>query len=44
MLFNSIEFLVFFPSIVLFLKHPEYFADPGHLNNIGADIYTSLIS
>lgn len=26
-----------------FLKHPEYFADPLHLNKTGANIYTALI-
>ncbi len=28
----------------LFLEHPEYFADPFHLNNKGAKIFTSIVA
>ena len=31
-----------FQNDSLFLKNPQYFSDPGHLNSIGADIYTTL--
>ena len=33
-----------FESDSLFLKHPEYFADPYHLNKNGAGIYTSIVA
>lgn len=33
-----------FESDSVFLQHPEYFADPFHLNKIGADIFTFLVT
>ena len=29
-------------DLELFNRHPEYFRDPGHLNDKGAHIYTEL--
>jgi len=33
-----------FESDSVFLMHPEYFADPFHLNKIGSTIYTSIVA
>ncbi|QOJ30202.1 MAG: hypothetical protein HRU80_15500 [Ignavibacteriales bacterium] len=33
-----------FQSDSLFLNHPEYFADPFHLNRRGAEIYSRLVA